>query len=106
MAELLLQCVKRAVDDAAMKCVPLVEAAAAALAKPPLRSPSEEQQAGATAADKAIFAAALCVGRWGKLLTVRAEAEEGAHAAFAALAAARDLAARDAARIGGALSDS
>jgi hypothetical protein len=82
MAELLLQCTKTAVDDAALKCVPLVEAASAALA-----------------ADKAIFAAAVCVGRWGELLTVRAEAEGAAHDANAALEAERGLAARAATTI-------
>jgi hypothetical protein len=100
MAELLLQYTETAVDDAAMKCMPLVEAAAAALAKPPLHPQSDEQQAGATtAADKAIFAATVCVGRWGELLTVRAEAEGAAHEANVALEAERGLAARAATTI-------
>jgi hypothetical protein len=99
MAELLLQCTKTAVDDAAMKCVPLVEAAAAALAKPQLNPRLDEQQAEATAADKAIFVAAVCVGRWGQLLTVRAEAEGAAHDANAALEAERGRAAHAAATI-------
>jgi hypothetical protein len=99
MAELQLHCAKRAVEDAAMKCIPLLKAAAATLAKPPSSRPrSDEQQAGGTAAaDTAIFAAAVCVGRWGELLTVREEAEEAAHAVNAALKAARGLAARAAA---------
>jgi hypothetical protein len=99
MAELLLQCTKTAVDDAAMKCVPLVEAALAALAKPQLRPRLDEQQAEATAADKAIFVAAVCVGRWGQLLTVRAEAEGAAHDANAALEAERGRAAHAATTI-------
>jgi hypothetical protein len=91
---------KRAVDDAAMKCVPLVKAAAEALAARHALSQSNAQHAeGGKAADKAIFAAAVCVGRWGELLTVRAEAEGAAHAASAALEAARELAAHAATTI-------
>jgi hypothetical protein len=98
MAEVLLQCTQRAADDAAIKCVPLLKAAV--LAKPPQGFKSDEQPGVATAADKAIFTAAVCVGRWGELLTVLAEAEGAAHAANEALKAARGLAARAAETIG------
>jgi hypothetical protein len=95
MAGMLLECAEKAVNDAAMKCVPLLGAAAAAQGFEPPFLQSDEQ-AGATATNKAMYAAVVCVGRWGELLTIQAEAEGAAKATGAVLETAREAAARGA----------